>query len=150
MTHGTLSQYTNQGCRCPECKAAASEYNRGAYQRRKRGETPKREVGPRGHGSIYQYKQGCRCDECLVAQKASTWRTNYGLSLEDVQGLLQRQDYACPICEEPLDELLLRVDHNHATGEIRGVLCVSCNLGLGKFQDSALILDKAAQYLSSE
>lgn len=41
----------------------------------------------------------------------------------------------------------LCVDHNHVTGEIRGILCSKCNKGLGIFNDSQQLLRKAANYL---
>jgi hypothetical protein len=55
-----------------------------------------------------------------------------------------RQQAACAIC-------LIRkpqyVDHCHATGKVRGLLCPSCNTALGFFKDSARIVERAKQYL---
>ncbi|MDE2096982.1 MAG: hypothetical protein KGL39_07035 [Patescibacteria group bacterium] len=55
----------------------------------------------------------------------------------------------CELCgiEAVFVERGLRLDHNHVTGEFRGWLCNACNLGLGKFKDSAVLLRKAADYL---
>ncbi len=39
------------------------------------------------------------------------------------------------------------VDHNHNTGKVRGLLCNNCNAGIGLFQDSIKILEKALLYL---
>jgi hypothetical protein len=54
----------------------------------------------------------------------------------------------CDLCGQPFkpgrDKTL---DHNHETGEPRGVLCTSCNQGLGRFHDSPALLEKAAAYL---
>jgi hypothetical protein len=51
----------------------------------------------------------------------------------------------CAICNVATDKLV--VDHCHKTNKVRGVLCSSCNLGLGKFKDSLELLEAAMLYL---
>jgi hypothetical protein len=54
----------------------------------------------------------------------------------------------CAICgEECATNRRLAVDHDHATGKIRGLLCQACNTSLGKFKDSPALLRRAANYL---
>lgn len=55
----------------------------------------------------------------------------------------------CAICNLHQAELslTLAVDHCHKTGKIRGLLCVNCNQGIGKFKDSVFLLEAAIKYL---
>lgn len=72
----------------------------------------------------------------------------YGLTLEDYNKKLLEQDGVCAICNRP--ETIrknLCVDHNHSTGQIRGLLCDSCNKSLGGFNDSEKTLLDAINYL---
>ena len=77
-------------------------------------------------------------------------RTEYGLSLEDYGQMLKKQDHKCAICktdETDVFKQVLYVDHCHNTGKIRGLLCMQCNAGLGKFKDSLDMLEAAKDYL---
>lgn len=70
----------------------------------------------------------------------------YGITKEEYLQKVQEQDGRCAICK--VIEPNLRVDHNHETNVIRGLLCDACNLGLGKFKDNLELLKKAVEYLS--
>jgi hypothetical protein len=59
---------------------------------------------------------------------------SYGLSLQDYRAMLERQGKVCGICKTPGKPLC--VDHCHATGKVRGLLCRDCNLGLGNYKDN--------------
>jgi hypothetical protein len=61
---------------------------------------------------------------------------------------LQEQGGVCAICKLPPGEKQLAVDHDHETGEIRGLLCNDCNLGLGFFRDDPDLLRHAGAYLA--
>ncbi len=74
----------------------------------------------------------------------------YGFTNEDYTRLAAAQDYSCLICGveswmEPGGSL--HIDHDHATGKVRGLLCRHCNLGLGRFRDNVSLLESAIQYL---
>lgn len=71
----------------------------------------------------------------------------YGLSPEAFQLMILLQKNACGICKEPFLEKLPCVDHCHATGKVRGILCNLCNQAIGMFKDSPAILREAADYL---
>ena len=76
-------------------------------------------------------------------------KNNYGLSQEGYEAMLKRQNDCCAICDSPSPggHGKWHVDHNHSTGEVRGLLCNLCNSALGKFKDSPTILKAAAAYL---
>src|SRR5690606_456504 len=68
----------------------------------------------------------------------------------DYNLLLEKQQHKCGICgthEKDLPKALC-VDHDHVTGEVRGLLCTRCNRALGFLQDSFSTVQKAADYLN--
>lgn len=72
----------------------------------------------------------------------------YGLTEEDYDRLVASQDGACAICRrEPPEGTNLAVDHSHADGRVRGLLCGPCNVGLGMFRDDPALLRAAIDYL---
>jgi hypothetical protein len=70
----------------------------------------------------------------------------YGLTLEQHETLLQRQDGVCAICHNSFGRYI-HIDHDLSTGKIRGLLCHGCNVGLGHFKDRPDLLRSAALYL---
>lgn len=70
----------------------------------------------------------------------------FGITEKDIARLAARQGWRCAIFLKPFRKTP-DVDHDHATGQIRGLLCNSCNLGLGKFNDDPCSLDRAVEYL---
>lgn len=78
------------------------------------------------------------------------WITRYGLTPGQWDQMAYDQGYRCAICPTEFAALgprQVHVDHNHATGKIRGLLCGSCNRALGYFKDRPDVLEKAARYL---
>lgn len=73
-------------------------------------------------------------------------RRRYGVGAHEVADIIARQAGLCPICIRPLGARP-HVDHDHVTGEVRGVLCFTCNGGLGNYGDDAARLRRAADYL---
>ena len=72
------------------------------------------------------------------------------ISASDFQELLAECNYACEVCGTDIQNTpqkrLVR-DHNHDTGQFRGMACDSCNRGLGLFDDNPNLLISAAGYL---
>lgn len=87
-----------------------------------------------------------------VAKRRYVLKSTYGLTVEDYDAILSSQDNKCAICKSdtPYGKGRFHVDHNHETGEIRGLLCHYCNLALGNFKDNVSNLLSAIAYLNKE
>jgi hypothetical protein len=72
-------------------------------------------------------------------------RRRYGISQEEYLARFDAQGGRCPICSTATDEL--QVDHCHATGVVRGLLCSSCNRAIGLLGDDLAALERAVAYL---
>jgi hypothetical protein len=83
-----------------------------------------------------------------LTKRETNLRHRYGIGISEYEELLNRQDFKCATCEtQHTNKKPLHVDHEHATGKIRGLLCGSCNRALGLFKDSQENLHKAIAYL---
>lgn len=71
------------------------------------------------------------------------WR--YGIRRVEADALIRKQKGLCPICRKKPSRWT--IDHDHATGAFRGLLCHICNAGLGSFRDSIPVLIRAMHYL---
>lgn len=77
----------------------------------------------------------------------------YGMTPEDYEDVFEWQGRRCAICRTEANikvlgnEKLFAVDHDHSTGQIRGLLCDPCNRGIGLLKDDPSILRQAADYL---
>ena len=80
--------------------------------------------------------------------KAFKLKAKYRITMVDYQSLMGEQFGVCAICgEKEANTEYLAVDHDHITGEVRGLLCKRCNKGLGFFLDKPDLLVKAIVYL---
>ncbi len=77
-------------------------------------------------------------------------RYHYGLTLEMYNAMVAAQGGRCAICNgEPTGRRKkLLVDHNHATGKVRQLLCYKCNLIVGVFETSFDLIAKASEYIA--
>jgi hypothetical protein len=103
------------------------------------------------------------CKKCVSMQYTATPTTpeqkeqkqanhrlrKYGVTREDYASMMDSQGGVCAICAEGCDlHGHLCVDHDHATGEVRGLLCHRCNAGLGYFKDDQALMRAAIGYVS--
>lgn len=71
-------------------------------------------------------------------------KSAYGLEWDDYQEMIAERSGRCGLCG---NEAKLQVDHDHVTGEVRGLLCGGCNRGLGLLGDDPEGLRNALRYL---
>ncbi len=72
-------------------------------------------------------------------------KRRYGITAAEADAILAEQGGLCAICRTAP---AAQVDHNHATGKVRGLLCFNCNGGLGQFRDDVNVMQSAIGYLS--
>lgn len=89
-------------------------------------------------------------EENNLIAKRSRLKLIYKITIEDYDILFKNQNGKCAICGKYQSELKkeLNVDHCHITGKVRGLLCLDCNHGLGKFFDNSEILQNAVDYIN--
>lgn len=87
--------------------------------------------------------------------RASYLKRRYGSTAEEIDSMLVGQLGACAICGIVPDpqadfkgDRVLHIDHDHATGKVRGLLCRKHNTAIGLFQDDPVLLYRAGDYLS--
>ena len=102
----------------------------------------------RGVTNDYRRKTnyGTQPQRKAAADRESMMRI-YGITPEEYERMLFIQDGVCAICERPPGKRRLAIDHNHATGEIRALLCNTCNVALGCMRDDPVLLETAAKYI---
>ncbi len=72
-----------------------------------------------------------------------------GITPQQLIDKYESQSCVCQVCKSSIDLMDSAIDHNHHTGEFRGVLCKSCNRALGLFKDSPEVLLSAYNYLTN-
>lgn len=99
---------------------------------------------PVDHFPNNAYKPDGLGSTCKVCSKA-----NYTRKKIHYKGLYKLQEGRCAICNCTTEDNRkdFAVDHCHATGKVRELLCNSCNTGIGNFKDNPDLLNKAIDYL---
>lgn len=117
---------------CKDCNKAKAKAWTKANPEKARAQARRRNAEGRGRNSILMRK--------------------YGISNADYAEILAAQGGVCAICGRPEagrdGHKNLAVDHCHTSNAIRGLLCHSCNRGIGLLQDSPEILERATGYLT--
>jgi hypothetical protein len=109
-----------------------------------------RETHPEEHRKKSREWYAANRDAAREHQRRSKLHRKYGLTTADRDVLIASQNCQCVICGcdlKTLPERRIHIDHCHATGKVRGVLCGHCNHLLGQAKDSPEVLRKAAAYI---
>lgn len=120
---------------CVDCRAEGVNNSR-----------PVKPPGPRCATHARQRREIRRSSD-----RARRLRAVYDISLEEYAAILEYQGGACYICRRAKGiRKALSVDHNHETGDVRGLLCTSCNKNvLGHLRDDPEALQRAIDYLKN-
>ncbi len=98
-------------------------------------------------------KERARCRAYAKANpdkaRAKHLRATYGITIQCYEQALISQNHQCKICGLPWADRTrdFQIDHDHATGKVRGLLCHLCNKGLGMFGDKPQLMVNAALYV---
>lgn len=159
----TINRKDGLGTYCKECQSATAKA-------RRRNETPEqketRHLKHRQYGrlpkSVERRKQRYRemVADPVRGPKHKAQRRNYvqtnktqirvrkrGLTVAEYEAMLAEQNGRCAICFRLPGKKPLSIDHDHSTGDVRGLLCGTCNTALGMFRDSVKTINRAARYL---
>lgn len=125
-------------CRTCNKKRDSARYAKESERRRKRQRV---------------YWNALPAEERTRRSRAQYLRENYGIDTDAYEALLASQNGVCALCFKPPSGRLkshqrLQVDHDHQTGEIRGLLCNECNTAIGRLGDSVAGLQNALRYLT--
>lgn len=84
-------------------------------------------------------------------ERKQTRLRKYGLSIPEYEKLLEIQNNSCAVCNRTETEFKkgLSIDHCHATGKVRGLLCTNCNTAIGALKENPEMFKKALQYLEN-
>ena len=139
---------------CTVCKTAKpfEDFYSGLKAKRQRYSTNKKYLHSRckecehKKNKIYHKENRAKVTERQVITHR---RKKYGVSEEEYKNMVLSQNNLCAICNNPSNNKALAIDHNHTTGEVRGLLCHNCNLAIGLFKEDIAIFNRAIAYLTS-
>jgi hypothetical protein len=135
----------------PECKECTKKRRRDWYLRNREREIERVRQWSLAHPEWVASRIAAvtGSDKKKLADRKSYLKRTYGISLEQYDAMLAAQNGVCAICDEARpDERTLHVDHDHETGEIRGLLCFRCNQAIGSLRE--IHFQKAADYLDRD
>lgn len=132
-------------CVTTEKERAQNREKAAAWRARRRAENPERYLA---ENARRQREYNARNPDRV---RAVNLKAKYGITLDDYAEILQAQDNVCGCCggDFKLDKNKRgrHIDHDHATGRVRGIVCFKCNYILGRVDKDVEILKRAVAYL---
>ncbi len=121
-----------------KCRAARKKWN------------AKNKDKVRGYAKAWRARNPEKTREIWRRSNRRNWRKRRLLSAERVEEMLAQQGNCCAICksDQPKTKKGWHIDHCHATGVVRGILCHACNIMLGNANDKPEVLHAAIGYLT--
>ena len=137
---------------CGQCRACAIPEQKRYRQSEKGGLTIKRNgQSDKARATQKAYRKSARGK---IIKRQRRIKDQYGITLEDYDQMFEQQNGVCAICHKSETALSqfggvrrLAVDHNHKTGQVRGLLCTRCNSVIGYVYEDVTVLLEAAVYL---
>ena len=155
---GNVSEFAPRRLRCHKCYAEWQKQKRLRNIDRLKEYDRNRYVGERRAKQKATSSKWYYNNQVLVKQRVSGYyykdrsytkfqslKNTYGLSKEQYQEMLEISKGLCEICGGKTSRMC--VDHNHNTGQIRGMLCHTCNSAIGFLKDNINLLESAKAYL---
>jgi len=141
-----------QSC-CRSCKRIADKKYRQTHNgrlahnkgNRRYAKTPKGKIT--GKQKERKYRKTDKGKKTVRKIKRNARIESYGITVEQYDMMLLNQNGVCAICGRPELNRRLCIDHNHTTGEVRGLLCTSCNVFVGYLEKDDGLRQKAKEYL---
>lgn len=125
---------------CLECKNKASrEWDKRNSERKRKA-----------NKEWYHRVKSEQPDKFPLQRRRAKFKRVYGITLDEYDEMLKSQDYKCVTCgkeHNDTEQEKLRVDHCHATGKVRGLLCHNCNISLGLIKEDIKVLDSLKAYV---
>lgn len=87
-------------------------------------------------------------DKRTLYKRRSLLKQTYNMTLAEYEDLLKEQNYGCAICGNNNGNRVMFVDHDHESGDVRGLLCTRCNCALGLFDDNPKTMERAIKYIT--
>jgi hypothetical protein len=135
----------------PECKACTSARRHEWYTENREREIARVRAWQQANPERLKASRDRNRDRRNRKMREIHLRNKFGLTPEEYERIFKAQDGVCALCErQPTPGISLHVDHDHATGEVRGLLCMRCNNALGLFREDPDLLRRAARYVTSD